>query len=98
MAKGNGDGGRFALGNAGGPGRPRKSKVLDNSTLRDLMEAAQGGGELYLTAMALRDRDSWLARVESDFPKPIVDRIKTLVALSDLARGEIVRRLRDLPM
>ena len=87
--------GRFAAGNAGGPGRPKKRKELEDATLRELEAAGEGGAELYLAAMVLHDRDEWVRKIEEDFPREIGDRIRTIVALSDLARREIVRRLRD---
>jgi len=102
MVDGNGNGrdgdGRFSPGNPGGPGRPKKAKVLDDATLRSVMASADSGPELYLTAHVLADRDAWLTRIESQFPKRVSDRIQTLVALSDLARGEIARRLQRLPL
>jgi hypothetical protein len=99
MADGNGhDGaGRFTAGNAGGPGRPKKRKQLDDLTLRDLMATGESGAELYITAMVLSQREDWLADIEKHFAKGVSDRIKTMVAIADLARAELVRRLRDMP-
>ena len=100
MSDGNGRGGngRFSMGNAGGPGRPKKSKSLDTAMLRDLAASAESGPELFLTAMVLKDREEWLERIESGFPKAVADKIKRLVLLAELAQNEIIRRLRDLPM
>lgn len=98
MVKSNGNGrggnGRFTQGNGGGPGRPAKKKQLDDATLKDLLDVGDGP-ELFLVASVLADREEWLAKIEKSFPKAVSDRIKTLVALSDLARHEVVKRLRD---
>lgn len=89
--------GRFASGNSGGPGRPRKRPPLGDVTLRDLA-VEPTGPELFVTAMALRDRDGWLADIDSTFTKDVATRVRTLLYLSDMARTEIIRRLRDLPV
>jgi len=95
VANGRDAGGRFTEGNGGGPGRPKKRKQLDDSSLVDLMNAGESGAELYLAAMALQNRDEFVAMIERDFPKHILDRIRTIIGLSDLARGEIIKRLRE---
>ncbi len=92
-----GKSGRFAAGGPGGPGRPKKAKGLRDATLFDLASPASGA-ELYLTATMLADREEWLASIEMDFPPSVVSRIKMLVAVSDLARSEIIRRLREVPV
>ena len=101
MVDGNGKshdaGGRFAAGNGGGPGRPPKRKALDDATLHELMGMADFGPDLYIAAMMLDQRADWLERIDQMFPKVVSDRIKTLVAIADLSRKELVRRLRDLP-
>ncbi len=89
--------GRFVRGNRGGPGRPRGKYQVDVATLRDLAQPLDGP-ELYLLACAMKDRGSWLARIEENFPPEISVKIKGVLAIADYSQAEIIRRLREAPL
>ena len=84
--------GKFARGNSGGPGRPKKSEQ-DRLTVEELRELMLPGDfSPRLAAMLMgpaEDTDEALA----DYPEKIQSRVRDAMELSRKARGLLVARL-----
>lgn len=83
---GRGPGGRFLPGNAGGPGRRRKTGAAAWQEL-----AGISGTDLWWVAKVAADREDWLGFMRKSLPAEAVARAERINALADAAAVELRR-------